>query len=126
MHNPETMKTLLHQLLIGTAALTLLAAGLVACASSGDDRYSSASKSEVTQNEKKFRFNGVVVYHRSSGDYTLVSDSGEEYYPINLDPYYRKNGLRVQVYGEGRGWAKGGRMRALAIYDIKAATVVPQ
>lgn len=107
---------------IGLAGLALslaLGAGLVGCATNGNDRSSSSSKGEVSQNEKKFRFKGTVVYHRTDGGYyTIASDSGEEYYPLNLDSFYKKSGLRVQVFGESRGYAHGGQMRALQVFDI--------
>lgn len=107
---------------LGLSALALsalLGVTLIGCATSGDDRSSSASKNEVTQNEKKFRFRGTVVYHRAEGGYySLVSNSGEEYYPLNLDSRYQKSGLRVQVFAEGRGYARGGQMRAIQVFDI--------
>lgn len=108
---------------IGVGLITVFSLALggsfLGCSTPSDDRYSSATKNEVAQNEKKFRFKGTVVHHRSDGGYyTLRSDSGFEYYPLNLDSSYRKSGMRVQVYGEGRGYALGGRMRAIQIFDI--------
>jgi hypothetical protein len=116
----KSIHTKYGRLWLATLALSLaLSAGLAGCATNGEDRSSSSSKNEVTQNEKKFRFKGTVVYHRADGGYyTLASDSGEEYYPLNLDSRYQKSGLRVQVFGEGRGYAHGGQMRAIQVFDI--------
>ncbi|PAW77656.1 MAG: hypothetical protein B9S32_10280 [Verrucomicrobia bacterium Tous-C9LFEB] len=111
----------IHWLRIGTLILVgSVAPLLVGCANTGEDRYTQGSKESPRLVEKKFRFNGTVLYHRDSRDYTILSDSGDEYYPTNLQSVYRKAGLRVQIHGESRGYAHGGSMRAIEIYDIKA------
>ncbi len=111
----------IHWLSIGTLIVAgSMAPLLVGCANTGEDRYTQGSKESPRLVEKKFRFKGTVLYHRDSRDYAILSDSGDEYYPTNLQSVYRKSGLRVQVYGESRGYAHGGRMRAIEIYDITA------
>lgn len=112
------MKTLL---MLGVMALSIgtLTTG---CSTAANDRYPTASKDGARLTEKKVRFKGTVVYHRDHGGYyTIVSDTGEEYYPIDLRPNYRLKGLRVQVYGETKGfYTWEGKGRPLAVYEIGA------
>jgi hypothetical protein len=102
-------------LLLAVAAA--LAALTSACSTSGSDRYEYSSKEGARYNEKKVRFKGTVVYSREYG-YYINSDSGEQYKPIHLERPYRRNGLRVQVYGKTQGYAMGGNAWKLEIYDI--------
>lgn len=119
------MKRIHWLLKIGTlAAIVGVAPLVVGCSSTGEDRYTQGSKESPRLVEKKFRFNGTVVFHRDGGYYTVVSDSGDEYYPINLREPYRKGGLRVQIHGESRGYAMHGKARKIEIYDIKALSSV--
>jgi hypothetical protein len=114
----KAMKTLHRFAAVGTCllALALLPTG---CATGANDRYTHSSKDNAVMHEKQFRFKATVVYHRDRGGYyTLASDSGESYYPENLERAYRKAGLRVQVYGQTHGYALGGEMRALKILEI--------
>ena len=111
----------IHWLRIGTLVLFASVAPLiVGCASTGEDRYTQGSKESPRLVEKQFRFNGTVLYHRDGRYYTILADSGDQYYPTNLQSVYRKAGLRVQIHGESRGYALNGSMRAVEIYDIKA------
>jgi hypothetical protein len=103
---------------LGAVALSLVLAG---CAVTASDKYPTPSKANAQLNEKTVKFKGTVVYHHQDGGYyTLVSDNGHEYAPLNLASAYRKGGLRVTVHGETRGYARNGEMRALEIFDIAA------
>ncbi len=66
-------------------------------------------------------FKGTVVYqHNQGGYYTIVSDSGDTYYPDDLPARYRDGGLRVHVKGKVEGEADHGNGRRLIVYDIEA------
>ena len=104
-------------LLLAVAAT--LATLTSACSTSGSDRQEYSFKDGARYNEKKVRFKGTVVYSREYG-YYINSDSGEKYKPTHLAPPYRRNGIRVQVHGETRGYAMGGDAWKLEIYDIAA------
>ena len=108
-------------LIVGVVGLSI-GTLTIGCSTAANDRYPTATKDGARLTEKKVRFKGTVVYHRDHGGYyTIVSDTGEEYYPIDLAVNYRMKGLRVQVYGETKGfytWA--GKGRPLAVYEIGA------
>jgi hypothetical protein len=123
LHLVGNMNTTLQMQVKGLAvagALALVAGTfLTACATGGSDRSSTLSNKNVERvSEKTFKFKGTIVYHRQGDYYSIVSDRGLEYYPLNLKDAYRRSGLRVQVYGETHGYAKGGKMRALEIWEI--------
>ncbi len=109
--------------IIGVSTLVLSAMIvplLTGCESTGEDRYTQGTKESPRLVEKQFRFKGTVLYHHHGDYYSILADSGDEYYPLNLDPVYRKAGLRLQVHGESRGYSPNGRMRAIDIYDAVA------
>jgi len=109
--------------LVLLAALVLpVAAFSTGCSGPSTDRYPTATKDGARLAENKVRFKGTIVYHRDDGGYfTIVSDSGEEYLPLDLPPNYRIKGLRVMVYGETRGYfASEGKGRPLDVFEIGA------
>ena len=66
-------------------------------------------------------FKGTVVHVRHYGGYYLiVSDSGRNYYPINLPRKFGKGGLRIWLDGTTRGYTVDGRTPRLDIYEIRA------
>ncbi|MES2310269.1 MAG: hypothetical protein V4507_15555 [Verrucomicrobiota bacterium] len=110
--------------LLFSALLILPLILTVACSTSysDKDRHSQSSKSGIRVQEKTMRFKATVIKHHDNGDvyYTLLSTTGGEYYPTNLEFPYRENGLHLQVYGETEGYARGGKMRAFHIIDISS------
>jgi hypothetical protein len=107
--------------LIAVAGALALISGsfMTACSTSGSDRSDTHPNKGVERvSEKTYKFKGTVMYHRDGDYYSILSDRGMEYYPLNLKHPYRKSGLRVQIYGETRGYAMNGKMRALDIFEI--------
>lgn len=101
-------------------ALALLTGSLMtACSTRGSDRSDTMGNKGVARvAEKTYKFKGRIEYSNEGRFYYIVSDRGRNYYPLNLQNSYRRVGLRVQVYGQTRGYAKGGSMRAIHIYEI--------
>jgi hypothetical protein len=46
---------------------------------------------------------GTIIYvELEGGFYGIIADSGERYFPINLDRQYQVNGLKVRIEGKIR------------------------
>lgn len=107
-------------LIVGIMVLGVASIGisLTGCSTPGDDRYSNSTKAEPRISEKKFKFNGMVFHHADGDYYTIQSEAGNVYYPLNLEAPYRQDRLRIQVSGESRGYTPDGTARMFYIYDI--------
>lgn len=106
--------------MVGAVAIAVVAGSLLtACSTGGSDRSGTLGNKNVERvAEKTYKFKGRIEYNEQGRYYYIVSDRGGKYYPLNMQNSYRQTGMRVQVYGQTRGYAKGGSMWALHIYEI--------
>jgi len=55
------------------------------------------------ENGSRITMNGIITHVELEGSfYGIISDSGERYFPINLDQQYKINNLKVRIEGKIR------------------------
>ncbi len=81
----------LRTLLCGLAVLCLTVAPAVV-SRGGDEEKGS-----------RITMNGIITHiELEGGFYGIIADSGERYFPINLDQQYKINNLKVRIEGKIR------------------------
>ena len=59
---------------------------------------SPSSESPTNPNTDTFEIHGTVVHKNMEGGFFAIDgDDGRKYYPVNLAPSFRKDGLKVKV-----------------------------
>lgn len=81
----------LRTVLCGLAVLCLIAAP-AAVSRGGDEEKGS-----------RITMNGIITYiELEGGFYGIIADSGERYFPVNLEQQYKINDLKVRIEGKIR------------------------
>ena len=83
----------------------------------------ASSKNVPTADSKTFRIQGTVVHKTLEGGFfTIESDDGNIYDPINLPEHFKKQGLKVKVNAKLRNDVGGVHMVGdiIEIIDIDA------